>query len=111
MKTKLTRSILAFSIVMLANISCSAMMFPDGKDTPAPVNIIYLIGDGMGHGQISSLIMEHAVNGANYRTSEINRIKYVGIATTYSADSKVTDSAAGGTALANGEKQTTEPWD
>ena len=104
MKTKFTRSILALTIVMLANISCSAMLFPDGKDTPAPVNIIYLIGDGMGYGQISSLIMEHAVNGASYRASEINRIKYMGIATTYSADSKVTDSAAGGTALATGEK-------
>ncbi|MDD4258150.1 MAG: hypothetical protein PHG38_09995, partial [Bacteroidales bacterium] len=85
MKTKFTRSILALTIVMLANISCSAMLFPDGKDTPAPVNIIYLIGDGMGYGQISSLIMEHAVNGASYRASEINRIKYMGIATTYSA--------------------------
>ena len=69
-----------------------------------PRNIIYLIGDGMGYGQLSTLIMENAVNKEEYEPSQVNRIKHMGISTTYSADNKVTDSAAGGTALATGEK-------
>jgi alkaline phosphatase len=88
-------------VVILIGI---ALLFPAKEKQSAPRNIIYLIGDGMGFGQISTLIMEHAVNGEAYAATQLNRIQHIGLATTYSANSKVTDSAAGGTALATGEK-------
>jgi len=88
-------------VVILIGI---ALLFPAKEKQSAPRNIIYLIGDGMGFGQISTLIMEHAVNGETCTSSQVDRIQHMGMATTYSANSKVTDSAAGGTALATGEK-------
>ena len=65
----------------------------------------------MGFGQLSTLIMEHAVNKEVYEATQMHRFKHMGLSTTYSADNKVTDSAAGGTALATGEKRTTMYWD
>ncbi len=88
-------------VVILIGI---ALLFPAKEKPSAPKNIVYLIGDGMGFGQISTLIMEHAVNGETCTSSQVERIQHMGMATTYSANSKVTDSAAGGTALATGEK-------
>lgn len=69
------------------------------KEIPArPVNIILMVGDGMGLSQISYGIME-AVERMN-----IERFKVVGLSKTASSDSKVTDSAAGATAFACGQK-------
>jgi alkaline phosphatase len=93
-------SISAIAVILIG----IALLFPVREKQPIPKNIIYLIGDGMGFGQISTLIMEHAVNGEAYSATQLNRIQHIGLATTYSANSKVTDSAAGGTALAAGEK-------
>ncbi|HRW95276.1 MAG TPA: alkaline phosphatase [Bacteroidales bacterium] len=93
-------SISAIAVILIG----IAVLFPVKEKQPVPKNIIYLIGDGMGFGQVSTLIMEHAVNGEEYAPSQLNRIQHMGLATTYSANSKVTDSAAGGTALATGEK-------
>ncbi|MDD4578897.1 MAG: hypothetical protein GX566_07620, partial [Bacteroidales bacterium] len=74
-------------VVILIGI---ALLFPAKEKQSAPRNIIYLIGDGMGFGQISTLIMEHAVNGEAYAATQLNRIQHIGLATTYSANSKVT---------------------
>ena len=63
-------------------------------------NVIYIIGDGMGWGAVSTPIMQRL--GAD--STAFSRITHIGCATTFSADAKVTDSAAGGTALAAGEK-------
>ena len=93
-------SISAIAVILIG----IALLFPVKEQKPVPKNVIYLIGDGMGFGQISTLIMEHAVNGEAYAATQLNRIQHIGLATTYSANSKVTDSAAGGTALATGEK-------
>ena len=61
-------------------------------------NVILMIGDGMGvtHVQIASMRAGKslAMEGA----------QYVGLAKTYSANNRVTDSAAAGTALATGRK-------
>ena len=101
---KTNRSIIvSISAIALILIGI-ALFFPAKERQNGPKNIIYLIGDGMGFGQISTLIMEHAVNGEIYASSQMARIQNIGLITTYSANSKVTDSAAGGTALATGEK-------
>ena len=61
-------------------------------------NVIFMIGDGMGLNQI------YAGMTANGGTLNIERCTHIGLAKTYSASSYITDSAAGGTALATGNK-------
>lgn len=65
-------------------------------------NVIYYIGDGMGWGAVSTLVMQHMEKAPQ----EVNlyKIDNIGAATTFSSNAKVTDSAAGGTALATGVK-------
>lgn len=63
-----------------------------------PKNVIFMIGDGMGFNQV------YAAMTANGGTLNINRCTNTGIVKTYSANSYITDSAAGGTALATGNK-------
>lgn len=62
-------------------------------------NIIYLIGDGMG---LSSVTMMQVENG--YNPTIFDSAENVALQKTYSADNRVTDSAASGTALATGFK-------
>lgn len=61
-------------------------------------NVILLIGDGMGLAQI------HAGLIANHGDLNISRIKNIGFSQTAAANSDNTDSAAGATAMATGEK-------
>lgn len=71
------------------------------KDIPqgtTPKNIILLIGDGMGTAHF------YAGLTANHGKLHIQNMKYMGISKTHSSDNYVTDSAAGGTALASGVK-------
>lgn len=63
-----------------------------------PTNVIYLIGDGMGFGAISSLLLT-----VEEETGfEMNPV--IGLNETCSANNYVTDSPAGGTALATGTR-------
>ena len=62
-------------------------------------NIIYLIGDGM---SIASVSMMQLVN--KYEPTVFDRAENVALQKSYSADNRVTDSAASGTALATGVK-------
>ena len=70
-----------------------------GDEEPKVENIIYMIGDGMGVAHISS-----AQIAQDYEPLNMERAHYVGLAKTYSANSRITDSAAAGTALATGYK-------
>lgn len=63
-----------------------------------PKNIILMIGDGMGIAQI------HAGMSANKGNLYLENFKHVGFSKTHCSNKYVTDSAAGGTALACGEK-------
>jgi alkaline phosphatase len=102
--TKTNRNLILIITAISVILIGIALLFPAEDKPPGPKNIIYLIGDGMGFGQVSTLIMERAVNREASSSSQISRITHMGMGTTHSADSKVTDSAAGGTALATGEK-------
>lgn len=63
-----------------------------------PKNVIYLIGDGMGFGAVSSLLLsEEGVTG-------FEMAPVIGLNETCSANNYVTDSPAGGTALATGTR-------
>jgi alkaline phosphatase len=62
-----------------------------------PLNVIFLIGDGMGLAQITATEHEHG-------KLNLSRFKKIGLQTTNCASHFVTDSAAAGTALATGFK-------
>lgn len=63
-----------------------------------PQNVILFIGDGMG---ITQVFAGLTANGGNLYLSQM---KNIGFSKTHSADNYITDSAAGGTALACGKK-------
>lgn len=67
--------------------------------TQYPTNIILLIGDGMALPQIHAAMSTIAPNTLN-----MLRCNYTAVVTTNSADNEITDSGAGGTALATGSK-------
>lgn len=74
----------------IAAVSCSTEKVPQVK------NVIYLIGDGMGFGAVSSLLLDDdSLTGFEMQP-------VVGLSETCSANNYVTDSPAGGTALATG---------
>lgn len=85
------------SIAVLAAasaLSCSNCT----EDKPVAKNVIYLIGDGMGLGAVSSLVLSEDAPTA------FEKAPIVGLSETCSANNYVTDSPAGGTALANGTR-------
>lgn len=84
------RKTAAFSLILLAAIIKA--------QTQKPLNIIFLIGDGMGVSQVTSAFY--------FGTSEPNfqKFKIVGLSETSSTSDWVTDSAAGATALSTGQK-------
>ena len=63
-----------------------------------PKNIILMVGDGMGLTQISAAMY------MNRNKLHFERMPVVGLSKTYAADNLVTDSAAGATAFACGQK-------
>lgn len=89
--------------VNLISIALIALMYgtsccPNAEDGPQVKNVIYLIGDGMGLGAVSSLVLsEEEATGF-----EMNPV--IGLCETCSANNYVTDSPAGGTALATGTR-------
>ncbi|WP_231636885.1 MULTISPECIES: alkaline phosphatase [Planktothricoides] len=71
----------------------------EGKQ--APKNVILLIGDGMGPEQVKAAGMyAHGTPGK----LSFEQFPHQGEVTTYSANNSITDSAAGGTAIATGVK-------
>lgn len=62
-------------------------------------SIIYLIGDGMSLAAVSMMQLEN-----RYEATIFDRAENVALQKTYSADNRITDSAASGTALATGYK-------
>lgn len=65
---------------------------------PEVKNVILMIGDGMGVTQV------YAALTANKGELHLEQSQFVGFSKTYSADKYITDSAAGGTAIACGVK-------
>ena len=89
---KINRFLLTIGVFLLS-VGCSS-----ASDDLWTKNIILMIGDGMGVSQVYSGLT------ANKGSLNLERCQFVGFSKTYSADSYVTDSAAGGTAIACGTK-------
>lgn len=91
-------------LALLLILSLSFLQCASSKDVaernvaPQVENIILMIGDGMGVSQI------YAGLTANKGSLNLERSQYVGFSKTYSGNRYITDSAAGGTAIATGTK-------
>lgn len=85
-------------ILLLSFLTSSFIVIGGEK----PRFIFYFIGDGMGPVQVQS--GEFAMQSLKARPLSFTSFPVKGEATTYSANEKITDSAAAGTALATGEK-------
>lgn len=92
------KSIFYFLALVLAVGCNSAQNGVKHSSKKKPKRIIFLIGDGMGLTQISTMFLEKD------NTSNFKRFKSIGFINTRSASHKITDSAAGATAFACGEK-------
>lgn len=109
---RITFSILLFVVFLVQGYSQSADSLATFTNTAkheivelgspkfkkAPKNIILFIADGMGTAQLFGAIT------ANGGSLNIHHMKHIGFTTTQSANNFVTDSGAGGTAIATGQK-------
>ncbi|MDR1719041.1 MAG: alkaline phosphatase [Dysgonamonadaceae bacterium] len=90
-------SAVALAVCMLSAGTCYGQ---GGEEkTPEVKNVIFMIGDGMGLAHVAATTIAN-----NYEPLQLERAQFVGLSKTYSANNRVTDSAAGGTALATGVK-------
>lgn len=80
------------------NTPYEVKIYPQKFKAKKPKNVIFLIGDGMGVSQVFSGIT------ANQGHLFLENFRHIGFSKTQSADNYITDSAAGGTALACGVK-------
>lgn len=94
-------SLLCLILLSVSTLSAQGgSMSPREKGKKTPVrNLIYMIGDGMGLAHVSMLAIED-----KYEPNSFDRATNIALISTYSANNRVTDSAAAGTALATGYK-------
>lgn len=85
------RTIAAFSLLLF-----TALLSAQKKQKP--LNVIFMIGDGMGVSQVTS-----AFYFGNSKPN-FSKFKVVGLSETSSTSNLITDSAAGATALSTGKK-------
>lgn len=90
----------ALSVLVLLVLTCVVGL------AKAPKYVFYFIGDGMGLNQVvaTQYYLRSCQGELGVTPLCFTQFPYTGIATSYSASSDVTDSAAGGTALATGHK-------
>ena len=84
------------NIISMAVLAMFA--FTSCCNEPQVKNVIYLIGDGMGFGAVSTLLLSED------EPTGFEMAPVIGLHETCSANNYVTDSAAGGTALATGTR-------
>lgn len=94
---KTVRFLAVLAIVTLLFTGC-CNSGDEKKAYPEPKNVVMIIGDGMGPAQVYSLLM------TSKEPTAFERFQYSGFSVTKSANKPITDSAAGGSAIANGNK-------
>ena len=91
-------SFLALSAVMLLGLMSSCNQKTELQEPPKAVNVIYMIGDGMALPQVYAAML------ASREDMTFSQFPYIGVVDTHSASNDITDSSAGGTALASDHK-------
>lgn len=92
-------ALLAAGVMRAETPAKNGTIVPSGANTARVRNLVYLIGDGMGLAHVSMLQIE-----GGYAPTAFDRAQGVALLKTRSANNRVTDSAAAGTALACGCK-------
>lgn len=92
------RNIILLILLGASLVSCYPTKKSAFKDNPKVKNVIYMIGDGMGLAHI------YAAMTVSGKPLNIERCEATGLQKTDCANRYITDSAAGGTALATGNK-------
>ncbi len=90
-------SLLAITLLMSFSFSIENPPEKKPEKKANPLNVILLIGDGMGLSQVSSMYYFS-------ETTNFSRFKQISLINTSSATHRITDSGAGGTAFAIGER-------
>ena len=89
-------------IILIALVSLGMLSSCNKKEEPQEpakaVNVIYMIGDGMALPQVYAAML------ASGEEMTFSQFPYIGVVDTHSASNDITDSAAGGTALASDHK-------
>ena len=85
-------------LLLLFSLSFVACSQKKEESTPKVNNVIYMIGDGMGLPQVFATML------ATGEEMTFQHFPYIGVVDTRSASNDITDSAAGGTALACDKK-------
>ena len=93
-----TSKLLSFLLIATALFSSSCCSNNEKQAPKKAKNVIVMIGDGMGPAQVYSLIL------TSQEKTAFQRFPYSGFSITKSASNEITDSAAGGTAIAIGKK-------
>ncbi len=88
-----------YGLLLAALFVLSACCGKQQQEAQRVENVILMIGDGMGVAHVSQLIIENEL-----KPVAMERAEAVGLVRTFSANNRVTDSAAGGTAIATGTK-------
>ena len=83
---------------MLGMLSSCGTKKEETPEPPKALNVIYMIGDGMALPQVYAAMM------ASDDKMTFSQFPYIGVVDTHSASNDITDSAAGGTALASDHK-------
>ena len=94
MKKSIICSLLLLCVGLLGFVSCEKKE----QEPPKAVNVIYMIGDGMALPQVFATML------ATGEDLAFQQFPYIGVVDTRSASNDITDSAAGGTALACDKK-------
>ena len=95
MKKTIVCSLLLLLLFSLSFVACSQKR---EETKPKAVNVIYMIGDGMALPQVFATML------ATGEDLAFKQFPYIGVVDTRSASNDITDSAAGGTALACDKK-------
>lgn len=91
-------SIYALIALVVIGMMSSCNKKQKEEEQPKAMNVIYMIGDGMGLPQVYAAML------ASGEEMTFSQFPYIGVVETNSASNKITDSAAGGSALASDHK-------
>ena len=86
------------ALVLLGMLSSCGNKKEKTQEPAKAVNVIYMIGDGMALPQVYAAML------ASKEEMTFSQFPYIGVVDTHSASNDITDSSAGGTALASDHK-------
>ena len=91
-------SVLSLLAVVILGMMTACNNKSKAQEPAKAVNVIYMIGDGMALPQVYAAML------ASGEEMTFSQFPYIGVVDTHSASNDITDSAAGGTALASDHK-------